>query len=73
MPYELKLFSGNANRALAEEIGEVLGVPLGQAEVARFSLPRVGATQPRRLVTCCSDPNRPGATCRQTPHGDRTS
>ena len=37
MPYELKLFSGNANRALAEEIGAMLGIPLGQAEVARFS------------------------------------
>ncbi len=37
MPYELKLFSGNANRSLAEEIGAKLGVPLGQAEVARFS------------------------------------
>ena len=37
MPYELKLFSGNANRPLAEEIAAKLGVPLGQAEVARFS------------------------------------
>ncbi|MGH7266957.1 MAG: ribose-phosphate diphosphokinase [Candidatus Rokuibacteriota bacterium] len=37
MPYELKLFSGNANRPLAEEIAEALGTPLGQAEVARFS------------------------------------
>ncbi|HEV8308298.1 MAG TPA: ribose-phosphate pyrophosphokinase [Methylomirabilota bacterium] len=37
MPYELKLFSGNAHRALAEEIAAMLGVPLGQAEVARFS------------------------------------
>jgi ribose-phosphate pyrophosphokinase len=37
MPYELKLFSGNANRALAEEIAAGLGVVLGQAEVARFS------------------------------------
>ena len=37
MPYELKLFTGNANRSLAEEIGTTLGVPLGQAEVARFS------------------------------------
>ncbi len=37
MPYELKLFSGNANRALTEEIAGVLGVGLGQAEVARFS------------------------------------
>src|SRR5262245_1352773 len=37
MPYELKLFSGNANRPLAEEIAKTLAVPLGQAEVARFS------------------------------------
>ena len=37
MPYELKLFSGKANRPLAEEIAAKLGVPLGQAEVARFS------------------------------------
>jgi len=37
MPYELKLFSGNANRPLAEEIAAALGVTLGQAEVARFS------------------------------------
>jgi ribose-phosphate pyrophosphokinase len=37
MPYELKLFSGNANRPLSEEIAATLGVPLGQAEVARFS------------------------------------
>jgi len=37
MPYELKLFSGNANRALAEEIATSLGLALGQAEVARFS------------------------------------
>jgi ribose-phosphate pyrophosphokinase len=37
MPYELKLFSGNANRALTEEIAAALGVPLGQAEVGRFS------------------------------------
>jgi ribose-phosphate pyrophosphokinase len=37
MPYELKLFSGNAHRALAEEIASSLGVPLGRAEVSRFS------------------------------------
>ncbi len=37
MPYELKLFSGNANRQLAEEIAGILGLALGQAEVARFS------------------------------------
>jgi ribose-phosphate pyrophosphokinase len=37
MNYELKLFTGNANRALAEEIGQYLHVPLGEAEVSRFS------------------------------------
>jgi len=37
MPYELKLFTGNANRALAEEIAAVLRLPLGQAQVGRFS------------------------------------
>jgi ribose-phosphate pyrophosphokinase len=37
MPYELKLFTGNAHRALAEEIAASLGLSLGQAEVARFS------------------------------------
>jgi ribose-phosphate pyrophosphokinase len=37
MPYELKLFSGNANRGLSEEIAACLGTTLGQAEVARFS------------------------------------
>jgi ribose-phosphate pyrophosphokinase len=37
MPYELKLFSGNANRGLAEEIADALGLSLGHAEVARFS------------------------------------
>ncbi|HEU4371633.1 MAG TPA: ribose-phosphate pyrophosphokinase [Methylomirabilota bacterium] len=37
MNYELKLFTGNANRALAEEIAQYLHVPLGEAEVSRFS------------------------------------
>jgi len=37
MGYELKLFSGNANRALAEEIAQQLGVKLGDADVSRFS------------------------------------
>jgi ribose-phosphate pyrophosphokinase len=37
MSYELKMFSGNANRALAEEIAQYLHVPLGDAEVSRFS------------------------------------
>ena len=33
----LKIFSGNANRALAEEIAQYLRVPLGEGEVSRFS------------------------------------
>jgi ribose-phosphate pyrophosphokinase len=37
MSYELKLFTGNANRGLAEEIAQYLHVPLGDAEVSRFS------------------------------------
>ncbi len=37
MTYELKLFSGNANRPLAEEIAQYLRLPLLDAEVSRFS------------------------------------
>src|ERR1700704_2089456 len=37
MSYELKLFSGNANRPLAEEIAQYLHVRLGDADVSRFS------------------------------------
>jgi len=37
MTNELKLFSGNAHRALASEIAEYLKVPLGEADVTRFS------------------------------------
>jgi ribose-phosphate pyrophosphokinase len=37
MSYELKLFTGNANRPLAEEIAQYLRVPLSDAEVSRFS------------------------------------
>ena len=33
---QLKLFSGSAHRALAAEIGEFLGTPLGQARLQRF-------------------------------------
>ena len=36
MRYDLKLFSGNANRPLAEEIAQYLSVPLSDAEVSRF-------------------------------------
>ncbi len=34
---ELKIFCGSANRALAEEIANYVGVPLGNCEVSRFS------------------------------------
>ncbi|WP_206811376.1 ribose-phosphate diphosphokinase [Paradesulfitobacterium ferrireducens] len=33
---ELKIFCGNANRELTEEIGEYLGIPLGEAKVGHF-------------------------------------
>lgn len=36
MSGSLKLFSGNANRELAAEIAESLGLPLGEASVGRF-------------------------------------
>jgi ribose-phosphate pyrophosphokinase len=34
---EIQVFSGNSNRALAEDVCRTLKVPLGQAEVRRFS------------------------------------
>jgi ribose-phosphate pyrophosphokinase len=34
---DLKIFTGNANRPLAEKICDYLGIPLGQAVVGRFS------------------------------------
>jgi ribose-phosphate pyrophosphokinase len=37
MTKELKLFTGNAHRALATEIADYLKVPLGVADVTRFS------------------------------------
>jgi len=37
MERELKIFSGNANKELAQEIGNYLGIPLGNAEVSLFS------------------------------------
>ena len=37
MSYELKLFSGNSNRPLAEEIAQHLDIALGDADVSRFS------------------------------------
>jgi ribose-phosphate pyrophosphokinase len=33
----LKLFTGNANLSLAEDVARYLGIPLGQAEVSTFS------------------------------------
>ncbi|MDO8281401.1 MAG: ribose-phosphate pyrophosphokinase [Thermodesulfovibrionia bacterium] len=37
MPDRIKLFSGNANRPLAQEIADVLGISLGEAAVTTFS------------------------------------
>ncbi len=37
MPDDLKVFSGTANRPLAEQICRSLGIPLGNASITRFS------------------------------------
>ena len=37
MPEGIKLFTGNSNRVLAEEIAEVLDIPVGDATVSTFS------------------------------------
>lgn len=37
MPEGIKLFSGNANKSLAEEIAGFLGIPVGDATVSKFS------------------------------------
>jgi ribose-phosphate pyrophosphokinase len=37
MPEGIKLFTGNSNRALAEEIAEVLNMPIADATVSTFS------------------------------------
>ena len=37
MSHKIKLFCGSANRKLAEEIAQYIGIPLGKAEVGRFS------------------------------------
>ena len=37
MPRDLKLFTGNSNRALAKEIAEYIGQELSQATVTTFS------------------------------------
>jgi ribose-phosphate pyrophosphokinase len=34
---DIKIFAGNSNRALAEEIAEKIGLPLGLAKVGKFS------------------------------------
>ncbi|HBQ87435.1 MAG TPA: ribose-phosphate pyrophosphokinase, partial [Syntrophomonas sp.] len=35
--WRMKLFTGNANPALAQEIAEYLGIPMGDAKVSHFS------------------------------------
>ena len=35
---KLKIFTGNANPALAREICDYLGLPLGEAFVGRFNM-----------------------------------
>ena len=51
MTERLKIFTGNANRALAEEICKCLNVPLGKADVGHFS---DGELQIKILETCAA-------------------
>ncbi len=37
MPWTMKVFSGNANIPLAQEVCDFLGIPMGKAKVTRFS------------------------------------
>ena len=37
MPNNLMVFTGNANPELAQKVAKWLGVPLGRAEVRKFS------------------------------------
>ncbi|MCD6268345.1 MAG: ribose-phosphate pyrophosphokinase-like domain-containing protein, partial [Thermotogaceae bacterium] len=40
MPFsknELKIFSGNSNRALAEKVAKHVGIELGDCDVGRFA------------------------------------
>ncbi len=37
MPYDLKIFSGNSNRILAEKIADCIGLTIGKATVGKFS------------------------------------
>ncbi len=37
MPWTMKVFSGNANIPMAQEVCDVLGIPMGKAKVTRFS------------------------------------
>ncbi len=40
--WRMKLFSGNANPGLADEIAKYLGIPVGNAKVSRFSDGEIG-------------------------------
>ena len=37
MPWTMKVFSGNANIPMAQEVCDILGIPMGKAKVTRFS------------------------------------
>ena len=37
MPYDLKIFSGNSHKKLAQDIADSINVPLGNANVSKFS------------------------------------
>jgi phosphoribosylpyrophosphate synthetase len=43
---ELKVFSGSANRDLAERICKYIGVPLGQLPSVRFPMAKLTSGEP---------------------------
>jgi ribose-phosphate pyrophosphokinase len=60
MPNRMKIFSGNANRKMAEEICTYLGEPLSNAEVKKFSdgeiSVEIGENVRARMCSLCSPP-----------------
>jgi ribose-phosphate pyrophosphokinase len=58
----LMVFTGNANPELARGVAEKLGIPLGKANVSKFSdgevMVEIKKTFAARTSSCCSPPAR---------------
>jgi ribose-phosphate pyrophosphokinase len=71
MPNNLMVFSGNANPELAQKVAKWLGVPLGRAEVRKFSDGEINVELNENVrgkdvfvlqPTCCADQRQPDGT-----------